>query len=221
VGGQDVTYEITIEKEGTGQNAWRELRVSSGLTSFATTVKLDYYLDGSSGFIPVSQSPTTSVNGEQYLLSSSQVEGYAFSDTKAKFRIVVDAVSVQSGGAFKTLAYTKIPNQTSESACRRNVQDSMPDLEILTMPSPDDQNGKFKRQWGFFPNPGNGTITLNGVSKGDKVLVYDALGKLQFELNLLDKDQMVNFNSLARGYYQLVVISDGVLLGTKPLVIVK
>jgi hypothetical protein len=59
------------------------------------------------------------------------------------------------------------------------------------------------------------------VSKGDKVLVYDALGKLQFELNLLDKDQMVNFNSLARGYYQLVVISDGVLLGTKPLVIVK
>ncbi len=222
VGGQDVTYEITIEKEGTGQNAWRELRVSSGFTSFATTVKIQFYNTSSSTFEDITESPTSSLLGQQYLISSSQVEGYKYSNLDiAKFRILVDAVSIQSSGAFKTLAYTKVPNQTSESTCRRNVQDSTPDLEILTMPSPDDQNGKFKRQWGFFPNPGNGTITLNGVSKGDKVLVYDALGKIQFELNLLDKDQMVNFSSLARGFYQLVVISDGVHLGTKPLVIVK
>jgi hypothetical protein len=221
VGGQDVTYEITIEKEGTGQNAWRELRVSSGLTIFATTVNIRYLDEFTNTYLDVNESPSTSLLGQHYLISSSQVEGYKFSSTKAYFRILVDASSPQSGGAFKTLAYTKVPNQTSESACRRNVLDSMPDLEILTMPSPDDQNGKFKRQWGFFPNPGNGTIALNGVSKGDKVLVFDALGKLQFELNLLDKDQMVNFSSLARGYYQLVVISDGVHLGTKPLVIVK
>jgi len=75
-------------------------------------------------------------------------------------------------------------------------------------------------QWTVYPNPNNGMFTLEDITIGTMVQLYDITGKLiQTRINLESSQLEFNLSNFAGGMYLLRIVSqDGKLLGLKKVV---
>ena len=211
----EIFYEIAMVKDSNYK--FRELRVSSELSEFPTTLTVKCFKQIIGDFQALSpvDSMHSNANGQWIVIPGSRIKSLYLNlpDSEARFQIMVNANSAFASGLFKTKIFTQYPPPDARNiagCCRKAVDGVAKDMiSTAQSPEPDKElkSKTVKAEWRMFPNPAGSQLSVES-QEGGWLDVVDPIGKKAMERLWVQSKILITLDRMPNGIYQVMLTTS-------------